>query len=230
MVETAKAILNKEILSLRRVVKGSKLGKHITNDILIPILEKIDPFIDEMLDWMGWYISEEIKHTLATAKDGSHWVYEVYYVDPDAMYGQRYTKIGEYTPSAQGGPPYSPDVGGDPDIPPSGTLLRSINYMVEGNRVILGIKDNQTPYHHWYRWGKLFVGDTMEGRSAMDYGAILDDPAYAQYRPYFLDTIRIMKKKMKDRFREQFRKEVLAATRRPTVRRAIEVHFRWREV
>ena len=221
--------VKQEIIELRRVVKGSKLGKHISENILIPILEKIDPFIDEMLDWMGWYISEEIKHILATAKDGSHWVYEVYYVDPDAMYGQRYTKIGEYTPSAQGGPPYSPDTGGDVDIPPSGNLLRSINYTVTGNRVILGIRDYKTPYRHWYRWGKLFVGDTMEGPSAIDYGSILDDPEYEQYRPYFTNTIFSMKKKMKERFREQFRKQVLAATRRPTVRRAIEVHFKWSE-
>lgn len=230
MAKDIKSMLNREILELRRVVKGSKLGKHISNEILIPILKKIDPFVDEMLDWIGWYISEEIKHVLATAKDGSHWVYEVYYVDPDAMYGQRYTKIGEYTPSAQGGPPYSPDIGGDPDIPPSGNLLRSINYVIKGSSVVLGILDYKTPYHHWYRWGKLFVGDTMEGRSAIDYGSILDDPAYERYRPYFHDTIRSMKIKMKERFRQQFKKEVLAATRRPTVRRAIEIHFRWSQV
>ena len=235
MSENSKLMINREILDLRRVVKGSKLGRHITENILIPILKKIDPFVDEMLDWIGWYISEEIKHVLATSRSSSDWTYEVYFVDTTAPKGQKYTKIGEYTPSAKGSPPYSPDVGGDPDIPPSGTLLRSIDYMITNRGVVLGIRDNVTPYHLWYKWGKLFVGDEIKPRSAATYGMILDSPDYSgtggsNYRPYFRETVRQMKPKMKKRFREQFKQQVIRATKRPTVRRAIEIHFRWSSV
>lgn len=229
MADEVKSVLRKEVLNLRRVVKGSKLGKHISENILIPILQKIDPVIDELLDWIGWYISEEIRYVLETARPGHIWTYKVYYVDPSAPSGQKYTEIGEYTPSAQGSAPFSPAGGGsDPDIPPSGNLYRSINYTIKDGSVILGIEDNRTSYHLWFRWGKLFVGDTMQGRSASDYGAIIDDPTSgSRYRPYFTSTIKKMKPKIKKRFREEFRKTVHGATKRPTVKRAIEIHFRW---
>lgn len=226
MAQDVKDFARKEVISLRRVVKGSKLGKHISEDILIPILERLDPMIDLILDWIGWYIQEEIKHVLATSKS-SGGTYEVYYVDPGAAWGQKYTKIGEYTASAEGGPPHSPDSMEDPDIPPSGTLLQSITYEIRGSSVVLGIKHKVTPYHLYFKYGKLFVGEDTEPRSASVYGSILDDPAYDHYRPYFTQTIRQMKGKIKKQFREVFKKEVQTATKRPTVRRAIEIHFRW---
>lgn len=228
MAQDVKDFARKEVISLRRVVKGSKLGKHISEDILIPILERLDPMIELILDWIGWYLQEEIKHVLATAKTGSDRVYEVYMVNPGNPWGHRYLKIGEYTPSAPGSPPFSPDFGGmEVDVPPSGNLLQSIIYEIRGSSVVLGIKHSDTPYHLYYKWGKLFVGDKTEPRSASVYGSILDDPGYAHYRPYFTQTIRQMKHKIKKQFREVFKREVLTATKRPTVQRAIEIHFRW---
>ena len=221
--------VKREIINLRRVVKGSKLGKHISEDILIPILEQIDPIVDEILDWIGWYLTEEIKHTLATAQ-GSGFVYSVYYVDESASYG-KYTKVGEYESSQRGGPPISENIG-DVEIPQSGTLLKSIMYQIRGSSVVLGIEDNKTPYSVWYNenWpGKLFITES-EGRSASVYGSILDDPNYgngAYYRPYFSSVIRQMKGKLKKQFREVFNKEIRKITRRTSVTRAIEIHFRW---
>lgn len=126
----------------------------------------------------------------------------------------------------------SPDVGGDPDVPQSGNLLRSIKYQVSGNKVTLGIEPNDSTYHLWYNpdWpGKLFVSEKTKPRSSSVYGAILDSPEYEYQRPYFTSTIQQMKGKLKKQFREVFRKEVQRITRRPTVRRAIEIHFRWIE-
>jgi len=223
-------VIAEEIINIRRVVKGSKLGKHISENILIPILQQLDPLIDQMLDWIGWYLREEIKHVLATAKP-SGFVYTVYAVNESATYG-KYTEIGKYESSQRGGPPMSPDVGGDPDVPQSGNLLRSINYVVSGNKVILGIEPNDTSYHLWYNpaWpGKLFVSEDTEPRSSSVYGAILDSPEYEHQRPYFTSTIQQMKGKLKKQFREEFRKGVQKITGRPTVRRAIEIHFRWIE-
>lgn len=64
----AKEVIQKEIVNLRRVVKGSKLGKHITDNILIPILQKLDPIIDEILDWMGFLLQDEIQYLLSDRK------------------------------------------------------------------------------------------------------------------------------------------------------------------
>lgn len=217
--------IKREIINLRRVVKGSRLGKHISDDILIPILEQIDPIVDDMLNWIGWYLTEEIKHTLATAQ-GSGFVYSVYYVDEGAF--QKYTKVGEYESSQRGGPPISENIG-DVEIPQSGTLLQSIMYQIRGSSIVLGIADNKTPYNVWYNenWpGKLFISEG-EGRSASVYGSILDSPDYAYYRPYFTSIIRQMKGKIKKQFREHFNKEIRRVTRRTSVTRAIEIHFRW---
>jgi hypothetical protein len=219
--------VKREIINLRRVVKGSKLGRHISENILIPILEQIDPIVDEILDWVGWYLQQEIREVLTTARP-SNFVYTVYFVDEGAY--QKYTKVGEYRSSQRGGPPISENID-DPEIPQSGNLLKSITYEVRGSNVILGIEDNPTPYNVWYNpdWpGKLFVSKG-EGRSASVYGAVLDSPKYDHYRPYFTSTIRQMKGKLKKQFREHFKREINKVTRRTSVKRAIEIHFRWIE-
>lgn len=224
-------IIRKEIVDLRRVVKGSKLGKHITEGILIPILEKLNPVLDELINWMGFLIQDEIQYTLSDTK-ASGFIFDIYYVDPDAPYGRKSWKIGEYEPSEMGGPPFSPKGGGG-DLPQSGTLYRSIVYEVRGSSVILGIQDIQAPYALWYNpdWpGKLFsfASSTLRPGRTSVYGAALDDPSPdSPYRPYWRETIDRTKPEIKRRIREEFKKALQEATRRPTVQRAVEVHIRW---
>ena len=228
--DQAKEVIQKEIASLHRVVKGSKLGKHITDNILIPILEKLDPIIDEILDWMGFLLRDEIQYLLSTASQGGD-TYEIYYVDPSMPYGQKSVKVGEYTASEKGGPPRSPRGGGS-EFPQSGTLYESIIYQIKGSTITVGIKDTQSPYRLWFKWGKLFLfaDNQIESRSTGQYGQILDDPAYAHYRPYFTSAIANIRPQLKKRFREEFNKGLNEVTKRPTVKRAIEIHFRWKTV
>jgi hypothetical protein len=233
MHEDVEMAIRKEMVELRRVVKGSKLGKHITDNILIPILKKLDKVLEDIIDWMAFLLHDEIQYLLSTAETGSR-SFKIYYVDPDMPYGQRTTEIGEYEPSTKGGPPKSPKyLTGD--LPQSGTLYRSIVYEIRGSTILLGIKELRTPYKLWVKkeWGKMFLfADQVgkQGRSTTDYGQILDDPLYAHHRPYFKSAIQSIKPQIKKRFREEFRKAVQEATLRPTVRRALEVHFICRSV
>jgi len=229
----AKEVIQKEIVNLRRVVKGSKLGKHITDNILIPILQKLDPIIDEILDWMGFLLQDEIQYLLSTASQGGD-TYEIYYVDTSMPYGQKSVKVGEYTASEKGGPPRSPRGGGS-DMPQSGTLHQSIVYKITGSTITVGIEDIESPYRLWFKWGKLFLFEDNEikPRSTGQYGQILDDPSYGKgvhYRPYFTSAIANIKPQLKKRFREEFQKGLNEVTKRPTVKRAIEIHFIWKTV
>lgn len=240
MADEFQEVLRKEIVNLRRVVKGSKLGKHITENILIPILQKLDPILDEILDWIGFLIQDEIQYLLSTASP-SGFVYEIYYVDMDNAYNKSW-KIGEYEPSERGGPPRSPRSGGG-SLPQSGTLYQSIVYEIRGSTVIVGIADLEAPYALWYnpQWpGKLFQfadNEIAPGRTTV-YGPALDNPAIGEdqderswgYRPFWNSTIEKIRPEIKKRFREEFKKALQEATRRPTVKRAIEIHFRWRSL
>jgi hypothetical protein len=232
MPEAASKVLQKEIINLRKVVKGSKLARRVTEDILIPILEKLDPIIDEMLDWMGFLLQDEIQYLLSTASPG--FTYDVYYVDTSMPWGQKATKVGQYTSSERGGPPKSPRGGGNLDFPQSGTLYKSIVYKIEEDTITVGIEDKQTPYRIWYGWGKIFVFAnpkwTTPQKTTTQYGSILDSPEYESYRPYFTSAIANVRPQLKKRFREEFKKGLNEATKRPTVKRAVEIHFIWKTV
>jgi len=128
MPESHSQVIKKEIIQLQRIVYKSKLGKHITDAILIPILQKLDPLIDEMLDWIGFLLQDEVQYLLSTAAPGG--TYDVYYVDKSMPWGQRSVKIGTYQASEKGGPPFSPKSGGETDYPQSGTFYKSIYYQV----------------------------------------------------------------------------------------------------
>lgn len=222
--------IKQEIIQLQRVAYKSKMGKHITDNILIPILQKLDPILDDMLDWIGFLLQDEVQFLLSTASPGA--TYDVYYVDKSMPWGQRSVKIGEYTASERGGPPFSPKGGGETDWPQSGTLYKSIFYKVSGNTVTVGIENNDPPYRVWLKWGKLhiFAQDDWSSpkKGASQYGSILDDPLYEFHRPFFRSALASIKPEIKRRFREEFKKALAEVTKRPTVRRAIEIRFIWR--
>lgn len=238
VLEAPSEIIRKEIVNLHRVVYKSKLGKHITNNILVPILEKLDVTIDAMIDWMAFLLRDEIQFLLSTASP-SGFVYTIYYVDPSMPYGQKAVEIGEYTPSERGGPPKSPKGSGG-DMPQSGTLYQSIFYEIEGGTIKIGIRDLQSPYALWYNpdWpGKLFQfadNEVQPGRTGV-YGPALDNPSIEgegeerawAYRPFWRSAMAKIKPEIKKRFREEFSKALQEATKRPTVKRAIVIRFNW---
>lgn len=237
--QSIESIVNRERVNIHRVVRGSKLGKHITKNILEPILVEVNKTLDEIIDWVGFLMQDEIHYLLSTASPG--YVYEVYYVDPDMPYGQKTTPIGTYEASAKGGPPKSPKGGGG-ELPQSGSLYRSVVYAIEGNTITLGIKSITPPYKLWYGWGKLFQfaddselapGDTSVYGLALDNPSMIDRGGKEQkergwpYRPYWRSGIDKIKPKLKKRFREEFSKSLQTITRRPTVRRALQIRFVW---
>lgn len=236
--ESIENVVNRERINIHRVVKGSKLGKHITKNILEPILEDLNVILDDIIDWCGFLLQDEIHYLLSTASPGH--TYDIYYVDPDAPYGFRTMKIGEYQASAKGGPPKSPKGGGG-EMPQSGSLYQSIVYSIEGNTITLGIKSITPPYKLWYKWGKLFhfadsdlaPGDTSVYGIALDNPSMIDSKGEEQeerswpYRPYWRSGINKVKPQLKNRFREEFSKALQQITRRPTVKRALQIRFLW---
>jgi hypothetical protein len=231
VLEAPSEIIRKEIVNLHRVVYKSKLGKHITNNILVPILEKLDVAVDAMIDWMAFLLRDEIQFLLSTASP-SGFVYSIYYVDPSMPAGQKSVKIGEYTPSERGGPPKSP-VGSGGDMPQSGTLYQSIFYEIKGGTIKIGIRDLQSPYALWYNpdWpGKLFQfadNAVQPGRTSI-YGPALEGiGGEGGYRPFWRAAMAKIRPELKRRFKEEFGKALQEATKRPTVKRAIVIRFNW---
>jgi hypothetical protein len=231
MVEKAEQTIRKEIVNLRRIAKKSKLGDHITEDILIPILDKIDETLDPLLDWLGFLIQDEVHFLLSTAPTG--WEYDVYYVDKSMPYGQQNVKVGTYQASERGGPPSSPEKGRQTEFPQSGTLYKSIYYEIKDGTVIVGIREHEPPYKIWFQWGKIFIfADESKAKSekktTLQYGQILDSEEYEFHRPYFTSAVAAAKPEIKKRIREEFRKALQESTKRPTVKKAIEIHIIWR--
>lgn len=222
-------ILNEKV-ELNKIVKRSALAKHINESILRPILDQVEKEARSILDDLGFMIVSEIQHRLATAPPG--FTYEVWEVHEGAPRGQKYSFIGHYTASAEGGPPMS---GGQTESGiPTGSLYESFWYDVNSDGVlVLTIDSPQKTEKVWkvilndegkMVSNKIFVGFDEEPLPVGEYFKILE----RETRPNWLRNIlRNKRDYWNDYMNKRFSKAVKAATRRYTVHRALKVNIYW---
>jgi hypothetical protein len=141
--------------------------------------------------------------------------------------------IGEYTPSAPGGPPISSsslEVG----IPPTGTLWASLSWDIdEFGRLHIGVLESTgTEFESsFFKWGKIFIGGETTSKTPVgQYAKILDDPGAAAYRPWLKTFMDANRDVVRGWIRSEVKEAISSITRRPTVKRALVIKIYWRTV
>lgn len=218
-----------ERLKITTIVNRDKLGKHIYSTILNPILEELYNSIDGILQNVGMTLINELRTTLDHSNYKGGKPYEIWLIVEDG----KNVYIGEYTPSAPGGPPISMP-SGDVGIPPTGTLSASLSWDIdEHGRLHIGVLESPgTEFESsFFKWGKIFLGGENTSKTPVSkYAEILDSPDSSSYRPWlrtFMDANRAV---VRSWIREEVKGAIENVTRRPTVKRALIIKIYWRTV
>jgi hypothetical protein len=217
-----------ERLKITTIVHRDKLGKHIYQTILNPILEELYNSIDGILQNVGETMINALIDTVTSSGQGGG-TYEVWLIDPEG----KNVYLGDYTASAKGGPPFSAASGID-GVPATGTLASSLMWDIDADgRLIIGVGQSAgTEFESsFFKWGKIFVGGDIVSKTPVNvYAKALDDPGHKSYRPWLNAFIDANKSVVRQWIREQVGEAINKVTRRPTVKRALEIRIYWRSV
>jgi hypothetical protein len=201
-------------VKLNRVVQGSKLGKHITDSYLFPILDQLDAHADALMNKIGEEIVSKLIHRIMSNTPSGK-TYKLINV-----YGPgEYEYVGTHQASAPGQPPAQF----------TGTLASSIEFRIDSEgRVRVGIFDSPGTEMStlFFRGDKIFLSPSGEGSKTpvTTYAAILDDPSSPWYRPWLKEPMEDMRPKIRKIIREEMKKALNRATRSKYIRKA--VYFR----
>ena len=224
--------IKEELIGLEAIAGRSRIGKFISEMILRPTLKSLEVASAKILDDLGFMIVSEIQHRLATAPSGK--TYKVYMIDEGAHGPGRYTLIGYYTASAEGGPPASGtqvDGGGLP----TGSLYESIWYGVdaEGFLTITIDSPQGTEKDYFFIPGKgVVVGGTKTktGGQALEVGEyfnILNDPSAGTRPNWWADVINRKKKYWYSWMQKKLAEEISSTVKRSIVRKILKVNIYW---
>ena len=219
--------IKEELVALDTIAQRSLLGKHITESILRPILLDVEKQAKVILDDLGFMIVAEIQHRLATAPPGN--TYEVYMINESVKGEGRYTFIGYYTASAEGGPPMSHDEA-DASGLPTGSLYESIWYEVDSEGFLIVTIDSPqgTEKNYFFQKGLGVVlgGSKMSWPTlpVAEYFQILNNKTRPNWWGNIIDKKRNYWQKW---MQGRLQKAVKASTRRWSIHRALKFNIYW---
>lgn len=226
----AQDILQTKSRTYRSVYK-SKIAKRIAEDYIFPILDEVDAAFEGVLHKIGQQAVQALQHVLmSNSPSGRNYIVVEFNPDIPKYQGGRYSEIGEYSPSARGGPPLSTGSGGT--YPSTGSLFETLDYRVEGRNLIIGQLQSNNTFASivYFAGGKIFVLDTpgLTDKDPQYYGGVLDDPnrssKYGQYRPWFRENMdEVILPKVKELVHQKMREAVRRATRKTSIRKAIVI-------
>lgn len=227
--------VKEELVALEIIAGRSRLGRFIKETILRPVLKKVESASKRVLDDLGFMVVSEIQHRLATAPAGN--TYKVYMIDEGASGKDRYTLIGYYTASAEGGPPMShpeADGGGLP----TGSLYESIWYGVDAEGFLTFTIDSPqgTEKDYFFVAGKgVVIGGTRtktggEALEVGEYFTILNDPVKGTRPDWWASIINRKSKYWRNWLRQQMAKEISSTVRSSMVRRILKVNIYWETI
>jgi hypothetical protein len=220
----------RERVKLIKVVHRNKLGKKISDEILMPILNQLEEDYSIILENIAEWAKERIQNYLRDSSPSGR-TYKIYHYDPSMPWGHRTILIDEYTASA----PY--------DVPAqkTGTLVESIEYRInsDGSFHIGLLKDKgifsemQTEFESvFYRSGKIFVNPNLEASTKTPVGTYGDylatgTPNMAE-RSFFQRSMNEIRNELREKIRKNIRTSLNKITRRISVRRAVifKVYYR----
>jgi hypothetical protein len=218
--------IHQEKVKLVRATFGSKLGKKISDEILMPILNQLDEDTLWIMEQSGSKIAEFITDFIESQTPSGR-TYKIYDWNPSAPRGHRLTLIDEYTASAPGEPPAQLE----------GALAQAIGYELHDSGYFkVGLVD---PYTYGgerigselesttYQYGKILKGPADKSTPVGTYGRALEGgffnvrvgvPVRREWFQPLMDHIRSDIRKM---IREACKKALRKATRKISVRRAV---------
>lgn len=217
----------REKIKVVKAVFGSKLGKHISSNVLLPILNKLEKSYQSILDEVGNQLRDAIRDYLITSQPSGR-TYKIYEYDPTRPYGQRNVLIGEHTASAPGEPPASL----------TGTLADSMEYMVfPDGSLYVGLLKGWGEYSDagtemesaFYSHGNIVIRvntDVPNIKTPVGtYGRILEDEVRSGW---FKEIMTFLKPSIRERIRKDVKRSLESITRSASVRKAVvfKVYFR----
>ena len=208
---------------LIKATLGSKLGKNISDRILMPILDRLENDYEAVLSEAANWARDEIVKYL-TSNEPSGRTYKIVHYEP----GVGSKTLRSYTASAEGEPPSHKN---------TGTLAKSISYEVDSDgsfKVGLLIGYNDPPVGTELKssgflgqWGKILqtpgmMTQTSVGKygRALEGGFINKEGVYVE-RPWFEKTMDEIRDELRQRIRKGMSESIRKATRKISVRKAI---------
>jgi hypothetical protein len=225
--------IEEERARLIKVTFGNKLAQKVTEDVLFPILNSLEEQYPYILDNVGKWLTNEIK-TYMMAWQGTGRTYKIYEWNPDAPYGQRQTKVAEYTAGSDLGPPVSFN-SGNPLIPPTGSLVEGIQYEINAKGYLSvgllnpGFTTGREFKSTAFYGGKILIGPDTTSQPVHHYWKELNKiRGGSKNLTWFKELMLDLRKGYREKLRSEARKALNKATRRISVRRAIvfKVYFK----
>lgn len=211
-------------------VGTNMLGKLISNKILVPILEKLEEDIPDIMQSAAeWAKDQIISRLQSTTPSGRS--YKIYHYDPSAPKGGKLTLIDEYTASAPGQLPAQL----------TGTLVDAVDYRIasDGSFRIGVLKDfgmfsdGGTEFESvFYRNGKIFVNPDLEKSSKTPVGTysqyLADGTDHMTERPWFREIMNEIQDELFFRIENAVKNSLNNITKGIIIRRAIvfKVYFK----
>ena len=215
--------IHNEKAKLVKATFANKLGKKITSDILMPILNQLEQDVPIIMENAAQWMTQKVTDFLHSVSPSGR-TYEIWELDSSAPRGQKARKIAEYTASGEGQPPAML----------TGTLSESIEYeMFSDGSFKVGLLKSWEEYSDaksefesaFFAGGKIFVGKdyNTSWTPVGTYGRYLE----SKFRPWFRGFMNDHREELRQKIRTDVRKSLNKITRRISVRRAIvfKVYF-----
>ena len=224
-----------ERIKLVKAVFGSKLGKKIADDTLIPILLQIEEDAEYILEDTAIYVRMLIVEYLMSITPAGR-TYKILHYDPEGPRGHKTTLIGEYTASAEGQPPaqltgtYAESM--DYEIAKDGSSFRIGLLKTWGEPSDTGGEFESVAFSH----GNILVNPDLEKSTKTPvgtYGTALTSGFTSHIsgktvaRPWFTNFMISIRPEIRKTIRSAMKETLRKATRKISVRRAIvfKVYF-----
>ena len=222
-----KKIFAEEIIRVNKVKGQSKFTKALADNILIPILNRLDSDLEDLMQVIGEFIINHLRDNILQHEPSGR-EYQIILVSDGGDNGKfSYTPLGTYTASAPGEPPASfhSAVG-----VPTGTLFNSIDFEIDENgKLKVGVfKSVGTEYQSMMFHGdKLFVVHDGGLKTSVEvYGNALDtgvdykNGKSVSARPWFREEMNKLRPQIRKMLQKQLKESLKRATKRKT-----KIHF-----
>ena len=216
-----------EIVRINTVCLKNKISKRIAKESLIPLLKTIKERANEVAEIVGETVVAELRNNIInnTVSGGTYEVVRV----TRAGDKNSYETIGTYNSSASRNPPNSIK-SANKLIPPTGTLLSSIDYnILDNGRVEVGLfRSTGTEFKSlFFKGGKIFVSEN-EGKatSVLEYSKYLETgTGNMEPRPWFTS---VFDSEFKENIRKLVNNEMHKIVRQETRSKTIQASMYFR--